>query len=253
LPTWGQTYSYQGDTHSTAFAQTYSIESKFDKQSQIAYVVTVNFNPIEGDEDQFEPEPAARPPVVWADKETFTRIIDKDFEGTPMHNKCNRRYPTDYEEEDTHGVIVIEFNVPTLGDVIHFQRFLRRATNSTPWTFLGMTLPERTVIARDVSSGTPITEGEFTYYRVAIRVVLADEGETWDVPMKEQGFQHFLKVGGDFRLDDQGNKRLFPTTAPPEPFNLDEDGTFLPDGEEVLVTNWRVKREVDFNELPFSG
>lgn len=252
LPSWGQTYSYQGDTDATAFAQRYEIESVPEVQSR--YVITVNFDPIEGDVNQFDPNPTERPAIVWADKETFTQFIYKDAEDKAILNKCGRPYIDGYEEEDTHGVIVVEFNVLTLAEVIQYQRFLRRATNSTDWTFLGVTIPARTAIARDVSSGQPITEGAYTYYRLSIRFVFADDGEKWDKKFLEQGVQYFTKNGaGAFVLDADGNKKLSPPGGEPEPVRLDAEGLKLADGADDVFTDWRIRREVNFNTLPFSG
>jgi len=253
LPSWGQTYSYQGDTDTTVFAQNFTVDSI--EGSQQRYVVTVKFDPldVEGGSEQFEPNPVDRPAIVWADKETFTRIIDKDATGKPIRNLCKRPYMIDYEEEDTHGIIVVEFNVFTLPQVMEYMRFLRRATNKEPWFFLGVEFPPRTVIARDVAAGVPVTENEYTYFRVAIRFVLADEGETWDVPFQEQGFQTYVRRNNVLLTDADGNLRLLPSPPYPEAVNLAADGTKLPDGGTPIFTKWRVKREVDFNLLPFSG
>lgn len=252
LPSWGQTYSYQGDTDATAFAQSYEIESVPEIQTR--FVITVHFDPIEGDVNQFDPNPSERPAIAWADKETFTRFIEKDHSGISIRNKCSRPYPTQFEEEDTHGVVVVEFNVLTLGEVISYMRYLRRAVNSTAWTFLGTTHPPRTVLARDVSSGPPTTDGIYTYYRVSIRFVFAEEGYNWDQVFLEEGYQYFKSDGaGGFVEDADGNKELFPSGGEPEPVRLAEDGTKLPDAAPDVYTQWRVKREVNFNALPFSG
>jgi hypothetical protein len=256
LPSWGQSYSYQGDTDGTSYAQRFGIESKFGEDAQTYYTITVNFEPLDpdrGDNNQFEPNPFDRPPIVWADRETFTRIIEKDQFGDAIVNKCGRQYDIPYEEEDSRGVLVVEFNVASLDTVIEYQQFLRRATNSTAWTIVGVTIPERTAIAREVAASPPVTEGDYTYYHMTFRFVFAEDGKTWDVPFLERGYQYFTKTDDEFDLDDDGNKALSPSGGEPEPVNLAADGTKLPDGEEGVFTDWRVRREVNFNLLPFSG
>lgn len=262
LPTWGATYNYLSgtDLDNTSFAQNFSIES--DPNNQKYYYITVNYKPLDesrGDDDQFETNPLLRPPIVWADRETFTRIIEKDQFGKAIVNKCNRQYDVPYEEEDTHGVLVIEFNVAALATVLAYQRFLRRAVNKDVWTFLGVQFPQRTVVARDVAAGPSITEGNTTYYHLVFRFAIADGddsapqvsgGKNWDVPYLERGYQYFKKNGSVFEMDGT-NKKLFPDGGEPEPVNLAADGTKLPDGQLGVFTDWRIRREVPFAALGF--
>lgn len=276
LPTWGATYNYLSgtDLDNTSFAQNFAIES--DPENQKYYYITVNYKPLDenrGDDDQFETNPLLRAPIVWADRETFTRIMEK-CEVAPsgrtdkaIVNACGRQYDVPYEEEDSHGVLIVEFNVATLSQVLAYQRFLRRAVNRDVWTFLGVQFPERTVAARDVAAGPPITEGSTTYFHMIFRFAIADGdtsqltvsgGLNWDVPILERGYQYFLKTGGQFEQLN-GQKLYFPRpSAPPphnedlpEPVNLAADGTRLPDGQLGVFTNWRMKREVPFQLLGF--
>jgi hypothetical protein len=256
LPSLGATYSYQGDADGASYAKAFTIESREGHQNR--YLVTVTYGPIEGEDPPFAENPGVRPPIVYADRETFTRFMERDVFGNQIVNKCNRPYDIPIELEDTHGVLVIEFNVATLLEVLELQRFLRRAVNSTPWTFRGLTFPERTVLARECSSGPALTHGVFSWYRIACRFVLADGDNisapaTWDVPVLERGYQHFEKENNAYKLDVKGNKAFFPEKGSlAEPALLDDDGTILPDGSIGIFTNWRVYREVDFNLLPFS-
>src|SRR5262245_57347828 len=61
LPSFGATYSYQGDTDSAAFAQSFSCEPKFDEKSQVHYVATVVFSPLPDDQD----DGVSEFPIPW--------------------------------------------------------------------------------------------------------------------------------------------------------------------------------------------
>jgi hypothetical protein len=277
LPVWGDTYSYSGDSDSTSYARTFTVESREGHNNR--YFVTVHFNPIEGSPtDYFEPNPILRPPLIWADRETFTRIVEKAVtppEGrtdATLVNACGRQYDVPLELEDTHGVIVVEFNVATLREVLEYQRFLRRAVNKIPWDFRGVVFPERTVLAREVASGPQLTQGSYQWFHVVCRFVVADGddespevpgGKNWDVSLLEHGYQYYLRdpnKANEFFTDGKGNKLHFPREGAPkphdeplsEPVNLAADGTRLDDGQIGVYTDFRVYREVDFNLLPFS-
>lgn len=255
LPGWGSTYSYQGDSDTAAFARTFTVESV--DESQTRYVIIVEYSPIdpEGgtDPSQFDTDPLLRPTVVWIDRESYTRVIEEDWQGNPLVNKCNRVYDVPLEMEDVRGVVVCEKNVASLSAVVGYMRSLRFAVNSSTWTnafgVTGISMPARTVLARDVSSGPPMREGTTTYYHVVFRFVIAPQDQTWDVRILERGFQYFKKQGANFILDNDGNKKLFPLGGEAEPVNLAADGTKLPDGQPGVFTSWRIFREVDFNTI----
>lgn len=274
LPSLWSTYSYQGSTDTAAYALNYKIDNIQDQLTQ--YAISVFYRPLEGGltPAHSEPNPVNRPAIAYADREVFTRIIERDNSGKAIVNKCGRPYDTPYEEEDARGVLVVEFNVATLSEVFDYQRFLRRATNISTWTprfwgripatgnfgFTQFNFAPRTVAARDVTAGYPITEGQYTYFPMMFRFSFAEGvntpswvgGKTWDVPFLERGYQYFKFVGGSFELDADGNKRLFPAEGEPEPVNLADNGTKLGDGLPGVFTDWRIKREVDFNLLPFT-
>lgn len=262
LPSYGSTYSYQGDTDTNAYAITFDVQAVDGSQKR--YQIGVNFKPPD-DITIFEPDPIVRPPVVWFDREAYSRIVERDNFGKAILNKCGKIYDIPYEEEDVRGVIVVEFNVLTLAEVAGYMRFLRRAVNSTPWEFGGVTFPARTVLAREVAASPPVKQGLYTYYHVSIRFVVADGDDTlngqapttWDVPFLERGYEHYiLDANGQLAKDrnDQlilDDGRITRGHAYAEPQNLAEDGTKLPDNTVGVFTLWRVKREVDFNLLPF--
>lgn len=262
LPNYGTTFSYLGDTDSTAYAQPYSVEPKFGDQSQTQYVITVTFKPLpDSDVTVFEPNPFFRDPVVWVDREVFTRFIERDVLDKAIVNKCGRPYDTPVEQEDVRSVIVVEFNVSAISTAFAYMRFLRRAVNVSPWSFRSVVFPARSVLAREVAASPPITQGAFTYYRMFFRFVVA-EGDgtlsptaapTWDTPILERGYKYFeLDFGGGMKMGPDGQKALFPPEGEVEPVLLAEDGTKLPDGQLGIFTPWRTYREVNFNLLPFS-
>lgn len=250
FPSYGATYSYQGDTDGNAYLMTYSVSSVQGHQKR--YVLTANFAPIpDSDVSLFEPNPFLRAPVVWFDRESYSRIVDRDVTGKALTNAAKRAYDTPLEQEDIRTVLVIEFNVESLALVATYARFLSNAVNSTTWTVLGIQFPPRTVLAREVAASPPIKQGAITYYHLSFRFVFANGDATltpgatatWDVPILERGHQALRVPNEPGSLQD----------PEAEPFLLAADGTKLPDGELGVFTYWRVKREVDFNLLPFSG
>lgn len=265
LPLWGDSYSYQGDVDDIAFAQNFQIESREGHQNR--YYITVNYSPLEtGDSGQFAPNPMNRPIIVWADREVYTRIIEqathgnnRDANATAIVNLAGTLYDILPEHEVARGVLVVEKNVATLLEVLQYQRFLWNAVNSITWQFQGVLFPPRTVLAREVAAGPPITEANFTYYHLVFRFALAagdttlnaSGGQDWDDQILERGYQWYKKnAAGDFLRDGNGRKIRFPEKiGSPEPENLAEDGTLLPDGQLGIFTKWRIRREVDFNLL----
>jgi len=252
LPARGATYSFQGDANNSSYLTSYQVSPQSEEGSQKLYHVTCAYTPPpDGDISFFEPNPFLRDPVIWFDREAYTRIVERNVFGQQIVNKCGRLYDTPHEEEDVRTVIVVEFNVATLSEVAGYARYLRNAVNSTTWFFRGLQFPPRTVLAREVASTPPIVQGAYTYFHLAFRFVLANgsgalnpnDPSTWDVPILERGYQAYRVANQPGSLTD----------AEAEPFLLAENGTKLPDGQPGVYTFWRVKREVDFNILPFSG
>lgn len=255
LPTWGQTYSYQGDTDADAYAHNYIIESV--PECQTRYMATVVFAPPPdgGSLESFEPNPFDRPPIVWIDRECYTRFVDRDIFGNEMKTKAGQPYIITPELEQVRGVLVVEFNVNSLSTVAGYMRTYSNATNSASWTLLGASIPPRTALCREVTSSPPVTQGLYTYYHLAFRFAFADEGENWDVPALERGQLWFKKESGEFVTEDFMGltfKKLFADADGGER-NLAADGTPLAEGEVGIFTDWRLRREVNFNSLPFSG
>jgi hypothetical protein len=169
-----------------------------------------------------------------------------DVDGKPVVNKCNRPYDILPEKQVHRGVLVCEFNVATLAQVGILLSTYQDAVNGSQFQVLGWTVPPRCALCQDVASGPPIKEGAYAYYRVGMRIAFS--GDTWDEPIIERGYQAFRKdAAGNFVTDGAGNKLL--GDVEPEPFNLDEQGYKLPDGQVAVVTPWRLNRLANFNAL----
>ena len=263
LPAYGATYSYQGDTDSSIYLLSRQVSPKSDTGTQKYYHVACTYSPPpDGDITIFEPDPLQRSPIVWFDREGYTRIVERDIFGNPLTNSAGVVFDTPYEEEDIRTVLVVEFNVGGLtaqGGALSglaqcggYARFLRNAVNSSTWTVLGMQFPPRTVLAREVASTPPIVQGAYTYYHLSFRFVFANGGSTtspndpstWDVSFLNRGYQALRVPNQQGSLYDIGV---------PEPKLLATDGTVLPDNAIGTFKSYRLKREVDFNLLPFSG
>lgn len=269
LPAFWATYNYLSEQDYLSFAQEYEIER--DPDSLTLYYITVNYKPAErgeisgndgntstvGEPINAIATPSARTPVLWWDRETYTRKVEKAFDGEAIVNSCYSPYEDCHEEEETRGVLVVEFNVTTIAAMIQLSSIYERATNSTSWNKFGQTYPARTVVCRQVSSLQPFTESVSTaYYRVSMRFAFADYDQskgwdTWDATYIQNGSCYWKKSESGVYVDDaDGFHKRFPLPNG-EPVLLKADGTRLPDGETPVTKRFRVKREVDFNSLPF--
>lgn len=264
LPNMWQTWSYLGDTDSLSYAQEYTF-TRSDESLTVNYV-DVTFKPLppgdhaekkEGDDEgeaiNSEPNPMERKTVFWWDREIYTKIVERDREEKAILNPLKRQYDVNVEEEATRGVLVAEINVATLGEVIALSKKFERAVNSTAWDIGGESIPARNAVCREVSAGPPVAEHGYTFYRVVFRFAFQDEGDTWDHPMAQRGYSCWVKnTGTGEYLYTGGNPDRRRTVDFPEPICLNEDGTYLDDEDGTpIIKKWRIKREVNFNELPF--
>ena len=253
LPSLWSTYSYQGDTDNYSWARKYTVRR--DPKSVKLYYITVEYLPNEpgdgsqtvgGDPIRSEPNPVLRAPVIWWDREVVTVHVTKDIDGKSIRNKCEDYYADDIEIEKTKSVLVAEWNVATLGEVYALTTTYENAVNVSPWSVGGGTVPARAALCREVSGSPPQTEQNHTFFHVTMRIVLAEEGQTWDVSMAECGQFHWTKTDGSY--DEFGGHRR--VTDAQKIVALDSDGTRLADGADMVFTDWRVRREVNFNDLP---
>lgn len=252
VPAMWATYAFDGDTDSKSFAKSFSVER--DPKAIARYYVTVNYSPAEpgelpdggGDPINATVIPTSRSPVYWWDREVSTRIEPIDTLGYPIKTYSNNLYEELVEHERARGLLVAEFNVLTQGVVIDLSRTFDQAVNSTTWNFRGRSIPPRSAMIREVSSGPPLTEGSYTYVRASMRIAFADTGKTWDTPMPEMSTSYFTKTSGQYDLNPDGTRKRTDSTSP---VPLNADGTRRTDDQPILITNWRVRREVDFNTL----
>ncbi len=256
LPSLWQTYSYSGDTDSLSYARDYDIDS--DPKSLNLWYITVTFKPPESGEGSRTSgsapimsvtNPITREAVVWWDREVTTINVLKDVDNKAIVNKCKDLYPDTVEIERPRGVLVAEFNVATLAEVVYACRQFDGAVNSTPWTVGGSTVPARAALCREVSASPPQREPSgLVFFHLIFRIVFAEDGATWDHPITEMGQYHWTKTGEAYDLIPiTGHRKV--TNAQKIVF-LAEDGTRQSDDADAIITNWRIRREVNFNVLP---
>lgn len=254
LPSLWSTYSYNGDTDNYSWARDYNVTP--DPKSTKLYYITVQYRPNEpgegssssgGDPINAEPDPLAREPVIWWDREVQTKVALRDQSNAEIVNPCQDYYPEDIELEVPKGILVVEINVETAGDVALLSRTFDCAVNASSWTFGGEAFPARTVCCREVSSGPAITEAGYVFYHVVFRFAFAEDGYTWDEGKLECGQFHWSKTSGSYDMF-AGFREV---TDAQKIVALDTDGTRLPDGDPYVFKYWRVRREVNFNGLPF--
>ena len=266
LPVQWSTFSYQSDSDSLSFARDYDFDG--DPQNLKRWWVTVTWSPLGKGENSdstgtspspimAEPTPVLRQPVIWWDREVTTEHVTKDYTHKDIVNKVKDLYPDDIEIERPRGIMVVEFNVATLREVIYYCRRFDGAVNSVAWTMHGKAnppIPKRAALCREVSSGSIQSEHGYTFYHLVFRFVFAEEEgsekpeyATWDYPLFERGYMHWTKKAGEYEETLPGmRKRTFSQSL----VSLNADGTRRPDDQDSIVTLWRIRREVDFNELP---
>lgn len=252
VPQYWTSYSYLTDVDYYSFVRDYEIES--DEHTTTKYYITVTYRPLDkgegsqdvgGDPINKPANPVNREAVMWWDREVYTSIALRDKDGKAIVNKCQDYYPEDIELEQTRGVLVIEKNYATLGEVIDLSTAYDGTVNSTAWTVAGRTAAARTALCREVSSGAAETEQGYVFFHVVFR--FAFRATTWDEPKVECGQFHWTKTGGEYDMSN-GHRRI---TDAQKIVPLNTDGTRLADGEDFITTNWRVRREANFNALGF--
>lgn len=263
LPSLWGTYSYQGDTDPHSYAKSYSVAR--DPKAAARYYVTVNFEPAEpgeippggGTPIKAEPNPVNRAPYIWFDREVFSHvdaIETHDPSAAAADRKtllthANTLYDELVEQDRTRAIMVVEFAVATLTDVINLTRRFDQSVNDDTWDFRAETYPARTVLVREISGTLVRSEGAYTYCPVVMRLAFANQGQTWDVPLPEMSQTHFVKdSSSDYTMLGGFRKRVDAGSLVP----INSDGTRRSDDDPVLITDWRIRREVNFGDLPFA-
>lgn len=259
-------------------ARSYSIQA--DPKTDNRWFITVQFRPPDPGEVSVDngitpiksvASPVAREPVYWWDREVFNQIVNHDREGKAVVTKAGSLYPDVIEFERARSVLVIEFNVKSMAEVAYYTNAFDGAVNKEPWSVQGINAPERFALCREVSAGPPISEvvnsAPYTYFHLTFRFVFAGSsfsgagappnpsqpvlltGNNWDHRMAEIDDVYWKKSDSQtYILDAEGKRQRFVTEGQ---VRLNEDGTRRDDTQDAIFTAWRIRREVDFNHLPF--
>jgi hypothetical protein len=280
LPARWSTYLHPTTSESDPLsrARRYSVQA--DPETKFRWFITVTFMPPDPGEVliggttpiKATEIPVNRDPVYWWDREVFNVIVNHDREGKAIRTKAESLYPDIIELERARAVLVVEFNVKTMAEVAYYTNAFDGAVNSTSWTVQGITAPERFALCREVSCGPPISEvvssAAYNYFHLTFRFVFAGNqftgfgppptpgqpitlsGNPWDYRMAEIDDSYWQKNESDeYILNSEGFRQRFLPEA--GYCALNDDGTRRDDGLDVLFTAWRIRREVDFNFLPF--
>lgn len=263
VPSAWSTYSYKGDVDEHSYAKQYTIERH--EQCQTRYFVTVHFAPADpGDVTIWksnpavvkrEPDPIKRVPLIWWDRKVVSKLEELDEHDTnpavdpaPILTKALTLYDEVIEHDRGRSVMVVEFNVADDAAVTEITRKFEQAVNSVSFSLNGLVIPERVALVNEVSGGLNTTEGKYNYTPVTMRFEFAHLNKTWDVPKAELSQFYFKKDSdGAYILEDGFRKRYDAGLLVP----INDDGTRRSDDDPVVITKHRVRREVDFNELPF--
>jgi hypothetical protein len=289
VPSLWQSYSYLGYVLPHALAQDFHVKLLYvaaipldppDPQNRASrpgprYALDVTYRPLEPGTkapDPMDPmkpsiadvNPLVRPPVVSWDSELRTRFVERAQDGRQIRNYAKQRFDEPVEIEDSRGVLVVEWNVANLREVIQHNRKFELTVNKSNWRLFGnadaFEIPARAAFCQRVESQPQIHELGVTYYTEVYRIVLKGANEvepTWDVYVAEQGYQYFKQdTMGGFIKDSDGNNVLFPRPGDPDfgrdqPFRLETDGRKRPDADEGLFSQWEVRRQADFDSLPW--
>lgn len=253
-PAMWATYSFQGDTDTHSFCKSVSVER--DPKHNYRYYLTASYEPCEpgeipdggGSPIMSVANPVSRKPVYWWDRELSTRVEAVDQAGSTVRNAANNLYEELIETERAKGLLVIEWNLSTMAELIDLSRKYDQAVNATTWSFKERLFPDRSVMVRSISGGTCKTEGAYTYYPVAMRLAFADIGKTWDVTKPEMGQTHYVKDStGAYVTTGTFRQRVDAGSLVP----LNSDGTRREDSAEPITSVWRIRREADFAAMPF--
>lgn len=258
VPTRWTTYSFKGDTDGLSYARDYKVTR--DKDNTKVWRIQVTYRPPEsgagsqtvgGSPINSVSNPTSRAPVMWWDREVFTYEALYDINGKAIVNKCQDYYPEAIELESTRGVLVVEKNVATLSAVRALSEKYDNAVNSVNWNVAGSQFAaSRQALCREVSSGPPNTESGYVYFKVSMRFALKPAGQTWDEKKAEYGQYHWTKKSdGSYDTISQGLATHRSLTNAGALVKLNDDGTRRPFDQDTVWTDWRIRREVNFNDL----
>lgn len=257
------TQGYAGDTDNLSYARDFKVTQ--DPSSLNLWFIEVTFRPpasgegsqtVGGSPIDSIANPVNRSPVMWWDREVFTYEALYDKDGKAIVNKAQDYYPEPVELESTRGVLVVEKNYSTLAQVRALSETYDNAVNSVAWNVFGSPFATaRQALCREISSGPPRTEQGYVYFPVSFRFCLQPSGRTWDIRKAEYGQFHWEKDStGAYKTLTQYTTSGTPVTQRAVTdakalVKLEQDGTRRPWDQETLWTDYRVRKEVDFNSI----
>ncbi len=123
------------------------------------------------------------------------------------------------------------------------SRYYKDAVNTNP--FYGAKPRQAKIVS--IASGEQKTEGDISYYEVAIRVAFMEAGETWDREILNTGMSRFIK---DFSTGELTLTSEDPNANPiNSPVKLSKEGTLLADDAEPVYLKFKTYPERNFNGL----
>lgn len=263
VPLRWDSYSYQGDSDQLSYARDYKVTQ--DPGSVNLWFIEVTYKPpgsgegsatSGGDPINSVSDPIARETVKWWDREVFTYEALYDKDGKAIVNKAQDYYPEPIELEACRGVLVIEKNYRTLENVMFLSMTYDGAVNKTTWNVTpALQLQPRQALCRQVSSGPPRTEQGYVYFPVSFRFAVKPFGENWDERKPEYGQFHWTKKSnGEYETLTHYSTNGTPVTHRAVTdaktlVKLEDDGTRRPFDQDTLWTSWRIRKEIDFNNI----
>lgn len=248
IPALYDTYSYEGESDSYAYAQQFEIVPR-ERGSTSLWTINVTWSPLpEGkEENDFDTNPLLRGVEYAFDWEVYTEIVDKDKDDKQIVNTAGKPFDVNVEMERSRSVIVASYNVASFATVVQKSIKYQDAVNSVTWSLNGATIQPRYALCRNVQSSGLITEPGGSYYRLNFRVAL--NAQNWDEKLLSRGFG-YLQVANDldtYTTEDRNGVNLMDTLD--EPILLKEDGTIKPKGDPPYYTEWRVREETSFANI----
>jgi hypothetical protein len=252
VPALWSTYSFSGDTDTHSYCKSLSVSR--DPKATRYYYVTASFEPAapgEIPEAGAAPvkatvNPVNRKPVFWWDRNVSSNIEPLNSTGYAQTSYAGTPYEDLTEQDRAKALLVAEFNVATLAQTIDLTRNYDHSTNAQAWTLKGTAYAARSAHIKEVCASPLQSEGSYSFYKISMRFAFADAGKTWDVPKVEMSYHYYTKTSGVYDVDAYGyRKRIQSDSLVP----INADGTRRDDAQPILVTQNRVIREVDFNQL----
>lgn len=263
IPTLWSTYSFQGDTDSGSYVKTIRVDR--DPGSAFLYYVTVNYEPAEPGEIPdtggaaigAQASPTSQKAFFWWDRETVSNVKLLNKDGYPALNKAMLPYEDIVEHDEHRSILVVEFNVANQTQMAALTSY-QGSVNQSVWGFRGTNYPARSILVRDVVSTPTLSQGYIAmngstpdpkaqYTHAVMRFAVTTIPGYWDESLPELSQFHYTKDSNGYVLENGFRKRTDAGCLVP----INDDGTRRSEDQPVLVTSHRIRKETDFNQLPF--